>query len=42
MNVICVNPECPERDVPKSNPANFPVAIIRCGECGQPAEEAPE
>lgn len=42
MNVICVNPECPEVNVPKDNSGGFDVAEIRCGICGAPVEEVTE
>lgn len=40
--VVCPNPDCPEHNVPKDNPADFPIEEIRCGNCGEPVEAADE
>lgn len=37
-DVVCANTECPEHEIPKANPMNYPPADIICGACGQPTE----
>lgn len=36
MNVVCTNPDCSEYQIPKGNPADYPVEQIQCGGCGMP------
>jgi hypothetical protein len=39
MIVHCINTGCPEFEVDKDNPSDFPVEEISCGKCGQPVAE---
>ena len=33
-DVACVNTDCPEHEIPKENPDDYPVEEIHCGGCG--------
>jgi hypothetical protein len=39
MNVYCTNPDCPEFEIAKGNPMEYPPEVISCGGCGLPVAE---